>query len=84
MLRYNVQQQYGDSNYKGLSLCAKSGTAQIDKNERHNIAWFTGFMDDETCPYAFVVVIENSKSGSQTAGPVANKVMQAVKEKYKK
>ncbi|MBE6817060.1 MAG: penicillin-binding protein [Ruminococcaceae bacterium] len=76
MLRYNVTEQYGDYRYEGLYLCAKSGTAQIDSNDNHNIAWFTGFMDDENNPYAFVVVIENGNSGSQTAGPVANKVLQ--------
>lgn len=84
MLRNNVKKQYGDYNYKGLKLCAKSGTAQIDEVEAHNIAWFTGFMDDDDCPYAFVVAIEHGNSGSQTAGPVANKVMQAVAEKYRK
>ncbi len=76
MMRYNVQEQYGDSKYKGLNLCAKSGTAQIDSNENHNIAWFTGFMDDEKNPYAFVVVVENGNSGSKTAGPIANKILQ--------
>ena len=76
MLRYNVEEQYGDSNYKGLNICAKSGTAQIDSNESHNIAWFTGFMDDESNPYAFVVVVENGNSGSRTAGPIANKILQ--------
>ena len=76
MMCYNVEEQYGDGNYKGLNLCAKSGTAQIDSNENHNIAWFTGFMDDEDNPYAFVVVIENGNSGSRTAGPVANRILQ--------
>lgn len=76
MMRYNVTEQYRDSRYPGLNLCAKSGTAQIDSNENHNIAWFTGFMDDEKNPYAFVVVVENGNSGSQTAGPIANKILQ--------
>lgn len=83
MLRYNITEQYGDDNYYGLHLCAKSGTAQIDEVDAHNIAWFTGFMDDDSCPYAFVVVIENGNSGSRTAGPVANQVMQAVADKYR-
>ncbi len=78
MMRYNVEKQYGDGSYPGLNLCAKSGTAQIDSYDSHNIAWFTGFMDDESRPYAFVVVIENGNSGSQTAGPVANQVLQAL------
>lgn len=81
MLRYNVKNMYGDSNYKGLKLCAKSGTAQIDAVDDHNIAWFTGFMDDDKHPYAFVVVVENGNSGSRTAGPIANKVLQAIVDK---
>lgn len=81
MLRYNVKNQYGDYNYEGLKLCAKSGTAQIDEVDEHNIAWFTGFMDDDEHPYAFVVVIENGNSGSRTAGPVANKVLQTLVDK---
>lgn len=78
LMRNNVEQQYGDSNYKGLSLCAKSGTAEIDDKESHNTAWFVGFMDDEEHPYAFVVVAEHGNSGSGTAGPMANKVLQAI------
>lgn len=81
MLRYNVEEQYGDYNYKGLNLCAKSGTAQIDEVDSHNTAWFVGFMQDEQNPYAFVVVVEYGNSGSQTAGPIANKVLQALVNK---
>lgn len=78
LMRNNVKTQYGDSKYKGLNLCAKSGTAQIDNVDAHNTAWFVGFMDDEENPYAFVVVAEKGNSGSQTAGPMANKVLQAI------
>ncbi|MBQ9517833.1 MAG: penicillin-binding protein [Eubacterium sp.] len=76
MMRYNVESWYGDGNYPNLNLCAKSGTAQIDSNDSHNIAWFTGFMADDSHPYAFVVVVENGGSGSQTAGPIANQLLQ--------
>lgn len=78
MMRYNVTEQYGEYNYKGLSLCAKSGTAQIDNVKSHNTAWFTGFMDDANNPYAFVVVVEHGNSGSQTAGRIAGKVLQTL------
>ncbi|MCM1115256.1 MAG: penicillin-binding transpeptidase domain-containing protein [Clostridium sp.] len=78
LLRNNVKEQYGDYNYEGLNLCAKSGTAQIDGYDSHNTAWFTGFMDDDKNPYAFVVLVEYGNSGSQTAGPIANKVLQAL------
>lgn len=78
LMRNNVKEQYGDYNYDGLNLCAKSGTAQIDDKDSHNTAWFTGYMEDEKNPYAFVVVVEYGNSGSQTAGPIANKVLQAL------
>ncbi len=81
MLRYNVEEQYGDYNYEGLNLCAKSGTAQIDAQDSHNTAWFVGFMDDEKNPYAFVVLVEHGNSGSHTAGSIANKVLQALVNK---
>lgn len=84
LMRNNVKEQYGDSKYKGLSLCAKSGTAQIDKIDEHNTAWFVGFMDDAEHPYAFVVIAEEGNSGSKTAGPMANKVLQAIVEEDKK
>ncbi len=78
LMRNNVKTQYGDSNYSGLNLCAKSGTAEIDNVESHNTAWFIGFMDDEEHPYAFVVIAEHGNSGSGTAGPMANKVLQEI------
>ena len=81
LLRNNVLEQYGDYNYEGLNLCAKSGTAQIDSEDSHNTAWFVGFMDDSQNPYAFVILVEHGNSGSQTAGPIANKVLQAIVNK---
>lgn len=80
LMRNNVTEQYGDSRYKGLTLCAKSGTAQVDEKEEHNTALFVGFTDDADHPYAFIVIAEKGNSGSQTAGPMANKVLQEVFE----
>ena len=76
MMRYDVLDSYGDGNYRGLNLCAKSGTAQVSGGKQPN-AWFVGFLDRTDCPLAFVVVIENGGGGSKVAGPVANKVLQA-------
>lgn len=78
MMRYNVTEEYGDYRFEGLNLCAKSGTAQIDSDEDHDLSWFTGFMDDDNNPYAFVVVVENSHSGTAVAGPIANEVLQEI------
>lgn len=75
MLRNNVKKNYGDENYKGLSLGAKSGTAQMGNSEIYN-AWFFGYSGD----YAFIVCVENGGSGAKAAGPVANRVMQALSD----
>ena len=74
MMNYNVVSAYGEWNFPGLRLCAKSGTAEVGDGTSH--AWFTGFLDDEAHPYAFVVVIENGGSGARNAGPVANALLQ--------
>lgn len=74
MMRNAVSDVFGDSNYPGLSLCAKSGTAQIDGKE--STAWFAGFMDSEDYPFAFVVAVEAGGSGAKVAGPIANAVLQ--------
>ena len=77
MMANNVASHYGSENFPSLSLCAKSGTAEVgDYKEPH--AWFTGFLNDETNPYAFVVLVENSGYGADVAGAVANTVLQAV------
>jgi peptidoglycan glycosyltransferase len=74
MMHYNVVSAYGEWNYPGLKLCAKSGTAEVGDGTSH--AWFTGFLDDPEHPWAFVVVIENGGGGARNAGPVANAVLQ--------
>lgn len=84
LMRNNVKAQYGEYNYKGLHLCAKSGTAEVDKDTDHNTAWFVGFMDDVDHPYAFVVVVEHGGSGSQTAGPIAGSVLRTLVDKESK
>lgn len=76
MMRNNVISNYGQSNFPGLSIGAKSGTAQSDNSDSDN-AWFTGFLQDEDHPYAFVVLVEGGGSGSKVAGKVANTALQA-------
>jgi peptidoglycan glycosyltransferase len=75
MMRNNVLSNYGENNYNGLNLCAKSGTAEVGGDEKPH-AWFAGFLDRTDYPLAFVVVIENGGGGSSVAGPVAAKVLQ--------
>jgi len=79
MMRHNVAARYGADNFPGLSIGAKSGTAEVEGQPPH--AWFTGFLDDPEHPYAFIVLVENSGTGATVAGSVANKVLQAAAAK---
>lgn len=74
MMRNNVVSEYGERNFKGLELCAKSGTAEVGGNQKPH-SWFVGYLDREDYPLAFVVVVENGGTGSKVAGSVAAKVL---------
>ena len=74
MMRNNVVETYGDNNFPGLELHAKSGTAEVGKGLPPN-ALFVGFSGD----YAFAVCVESGGAGATAAGPVANKVLQDMK-----
>lgn len=73
-LRNNVATMYGDWQFGGLNVCAKSGTAEHEGETAD--AMFAGFCVDENCPLAFVVFAENGGSGSAVAAPIAAKVLQ--------
>ncbi len=75
LMRNNVQSVYGDWQFGGLSVCAKSGTAEREGAPAN--AMFAGFVLDSNCPVAFVVFVENGGSGSAVAAPMAAKVLQA-------
>jgi peptidoglycan glycosyltransferase len=82
MMRANVTNGYGDDSFPGLSLCAKTGTAEI--NGQQPDSWFVGYMSRADCPLAFVVVVENGGWGISTAGPIANTVLQQAVKKFAK
>ena len=75
MMAYNVTAAYGASRFPGLSLCAKTGTAE--RGDGTSNAWFVGFLNDAEHPYAVTVCIEKGGGGLVNAGPVANAVLQA-------
>ena len=77
-MRNNVQTGYGDGNFGGLPVCAKSGTSQLGGDQKSN-AMFAGFVDSEQYPLAFIVVVENGGYGSHTCVPVISKVLAACK-----
>ena len=79
MMRNNVENFYGDEYFPGLTVCAKSGTAEVGGDKEPN-AMFAGFVADEEYPLAFVMVVENGGSGRRTCVPILSKVLAACKE----
>ena len=75
-MRNNVQSGYGDWNFTGMKVCAKSGTSQLGGGQTSN-AMFAGFVEDEKYPLAFMVVVENGGYGSSTCVPVISRVLDA-------
>lgn len=73
-MRQNTQWVYGDYNFPGLKVCAKSGTSQLGGGQKSN-AMFAGFVDSEEYPLAFMVVVENGGYGSHTCVPILSKVL---------
>ena len=73
MMRYDVEQVYGARQFGSLNVCAKSGTAELEGQTAN--AMFAGFVQDDACPLAFVVFVENGGSGSAVAAPIAAKVL---------
>lgn len=80
LMSYNVYKTYGEGNFPGLQLFAKTGTAEVGGGKEPH-SWFAGYITNENCPLAFVVVVENGGSGLSAAGRVANTVLQKAVER---
>lgn len=78
MMRNNVENYYGDENFGGLTVCAKSGTAEVGGDKKPN-AMFTGFVADEEYPLAFIVCVEDGGYGRQVCIPILSPVLEACK-----
>lgn len=74
LMRYNVTSDYGDDMFPGMSVCAKTGTAEVGGGKRPN-GWMIGFSSDPKTPYAFAVVVEEGNYGRTSAGPIAKAIM---------
>lgn len=79
LMRNNVTQIYGDGYFPGMSVCAKSGTAEVGGGKDPN-ATFAGFVTDEEYPFAFIAVVENGGSGSGTCVPIVSDVLIACRD----
>ncbi len=83
MMRNNVENKYGDNSFPYLSMCGKTGTAEVSDGESGGSkphSWFMGFSQNPECPVAVVVVVENGGWGSSKALPIASLIMN---ESYK-
>ena len=79
LMRNNVVRIYGEDNFPGMTVCAKSGTAQLGGDREPN-ATFAGFVADEEYPLAFMIVVENGGSGSKTCVPILSEVLRGCKK----
>lgn len=78
-LRNNVETEYGTENFPGMTVCAKSGTAEMGGDQASN-AMFAGFATDEEYPLAFFVAVEGGGYGSHTCVPIISQVLSVCKE----
>lgn len=79
LMRNNVIGHYGDENFRGLTVCAKSGTGEVGGGKKPN-AMFTGFVTDEAYPLAFIVCVENGGYGRTTCIPIIAPILEACKQ----
>ncbi len=78
-MAFNVVDKYGSENFPGLTVCAKTGTAEVGGDKKPN-AMLAGFVADEEYPLAFVVCIEDGGYGKTVCVPILSKVLMACKE----
>ena len=69
---------YDASRFGELTVCAKTGTAQVQGQSKPN-AMLAGFVTDPDYPLAFVVCVESAGYGSDVCVPIAGKVLDACK-----
>ena len=62
---------------RGLTVCGKTGSAEIDTQEKDN-AWFVGFIDNPDMPYAVCVAVQNAGIGGSVAAPLARMIFEYV------
>ncbi len=83
MMRFTMKNQYNDSLFGGIRMCAKTGTAEVGENKLPH-GWMVGFSYDESFPIAFVVVVENGDFGIKSAGPIAGAMIKDIRNDFVK
>ena len=78
LMGFNVTDKYGSKNFPGLTVCAKTGTAEVGGGKKPN-AMLAGFVADTEYPLAFIVAVEDAGYGREVCIPVISEVLQACK-----
>ncbi len=81
LMRYTVSNYYGDGMFPGLQAAAKTGTAEVG-DDKIPTGWVIGYSQREDLPLAFAVVVEEGNYGRNSAGVVANTVLQKAAALY--
>ena len=71
---------FGSSSSLGqadFTLCGKTGTAQTGGETSPPQAWFVAYTPAEDPQIAIVVMVENSREGSEVAAPIVRRILEA-------
>jgi peptidoglycan glycosyltransferase len=80
-MQFNVQDKYGSENFPGLTVCAKTGTAEVGGEKKPN-AMLAGFVADEEYPLAFIICVEDAGYGRAVCVPIASQILAACKAEF--
>ena len=75
-----IMLENGSNNYSGIGypVGVKSGTAQVKHGDEEN-SLLTGFVDDESFPIAFAILIENRESHEVSTDHIASVMLDSLK-----
>lgn len=82
-MAFNVADKYGSDNFPGMTVCAKTGTAEVGGGKKPN-AMLAGFVQNEAYPIAFIVCVEDGGYGKTVCIPIAAQVLAACKDVLEK
>lgn len=71
----NVTVKYGAEKFPGLTVGAKTGTAEVEGQKPN--AMLAGFVSNTDIPLAFLVCVEDAGYGKTVCIPIASKVLEA-------
>lgn len=77
-MAFNVVDKYGSENFPGLTVCAKTGTAEVGGEKKPN-AMLAGFVKDDEYPLAFIVCAEDAGYGKTVCIPMISEVLRVCK-----